>query len=110
MRVHVNKIPDIVQEFVLSNIVTGAPTDLAKFATGFFAPYVADAVKGMLQGPLATSLGVVGSDGMVDIDRAYASASASLEKTGGTLSVYGLIFRKDDLDTLNSIAKKYGGQ
>lgn len=109
MKVHVNKLPDIVQEFILSNIVTGAPTDLAKFGAGFFAPYIADAVKRMTEGPIPLALGVVDSEGMIDIDRAYSSAVSSLEKTGNTLSVYGLIFRKDDLDALNVIAKKYGG-
>lgn len=109
MKLHVNKIPDIVHEFILATVVSGAPTDLAKFGAGFFAPYVADAVKQMTSSPLATTLGVVDSDGMIDIDRAYTAAVSALEKTGGTVSTCGLIFRKDDLDALNSIAKKYGG-
>lgn len=111
MNLHVGKIPEVVQEYILTNVVVGAPTDLAKFGAGFLAPYVADLAKRYVSGKdsLASALGIVSSDGLIDVDKAAFSAKEALKQTGGKLSAFGLIFSAQDIDSLVAIARKYGG-
>lgn len=112
MNLHVGKIPEVVQEYILTNVVAGAPTDLAKFGVGFAAPYIADMAKRYAtgKGSLASALGIVDSAGLIDIDKAALSAKGALKQTGGKLSAFGLIFSAQDIDSLVAIARKYGGE
>ena len=109
MNLHVNKIPDIVTEFLMTRVVTKAPDSAMQFGFGFLVPYVAKSAQAMVGNPLLKNLGVVTNEGLIDLDAARASAIDALNKAGGKVTAYGVSFDRADIDALFEIANKYGG-
>lgn len=109
MNLHVNKVPDIVTEFLMTRVVTKAPDSAMQFGFGFLVPYVAKSAQATVNNPLLKNLGVVTGDGLIDLDTARASANEALAKAGGKVTAYGISFDRSDIDALFEIANKYGG-
>lgn len=109
MKLHSNKVPEVVSEFLLTRVISKAPTSASQFGFGFLVPYVAKASQDMLGQPWLKSLGVVDADSMIDLDTARASAVNALDKAGGKVTLYGVTFDRSDIDALAEIANKFGG-
>lgn len=107
MNLHVNKIPDIVTEFLMTRVVTKAPDSAMQFGLGFLVPYVAKSAQATVNNPLLKNLGVVTGDGLIDLDTARASANEALAKAGGKVTAYGISFDRSDIDALFEMAQKY---
>lgn len=109
MRLHTNKLPSVISEFLLARVVAKAPTSAAQFGFGFLVPYVSRATQTMLDRnrPMLTSLGIVDTDSMIDLESASSSAREALEKAGGKIEAFGLLFDRADLDAFSELANKY---
>ena len=109
MKIHSNKVPEIVSEFLLTRVVPKAPNSAAQFGYGFLVPYVAKSAQETTNAPLLKSLGVVDADGQIDLDTARVSAIDALDKAGGKVTLYGITFDRSDIDALFEISQKFGG-
>ncbi len=109
MRIHSNKIPDIVSEFLLTRVIPKAPNSATQFGYGFLVPYVAKTAQDMAGNTLLKSLGIIDAEGAIDLDTARTSANTALDKAGGRVTLYGVSFDRSDLDALFEIAQKFGG-
>lgn len=109
MRLHTNKLSNIVSEFLLSRVVAKAPTSATQFGVGFLVPYVANSVGSMVESnrPMLTSLGIVDDRSSIDLDTARSSAMSALEKSGGKVEMLGLVFDRSDIDALYEIAQRF---
>lgn len=109
MRIHSNKIPDVVSEFLLTRVIPKAPNSATQFGYGFLVPYVAKASQEMANNSLLKSLGIFDAEGAIDLDTARVSATSALDKAGGKVTMYGVSFDRSDIDALFEIAQKFGG-
>lgn len=109
MKLHTNKLPNVISEFLLTRVVAKAPTSAAQFGFGFVVPYVSTSIQTMVDRnrTMLTSLGIVGEDSMIDLDTAHSSAVSALEKAGGKVTAFGLVFDRSDIDALSELANRY---
>ena len=108
-RVPIQQIPTILSEFmdrVLVPLVAAEPGPkswLIKAGGIALASNSVNAINSMI--PSLKTIGIIGDDGMIDLDRLYSIASETMKTTPLTIGQFK--FGQPDVDTLRDIAMKY---
>lgn len=109
MRIAPGNIAPVVSEYFDSVIMPSAMSagGLKAFTVGFVGGLVARQTPSMVEQylPMAKALGLVDSDGMLNIDLAYEEAEKALSKA--PLMIAGYRVDREDLNRIRDIARRY---
>lgn len=111
MRMSVEKLPAVAQEFLETSIVPAAKgiNNLAGYGIGLLGSYTIGAYAKQLPQwlPKLQAVGLVDENKTIDIDQLHAEAVKWFEKV--PFDVMGFKPEKEDFDRLRDIMNKYGG-
>lgn len=109
MRMAVGNIPSVVSEYFETVLMPSAASagGLKAFTVGFLGGVVSRQTPSMVEQylPTAKALGLVDSEGMLNIDTVYEEATKALSKS--SVIVAGYRVDQDDLNKMRDIARKY---
>ncbi len=108
MKINHTDIPAIFSQF-LDAAVAPQATGMQKFGAYAAAFIVQSRMPQIMAqyGPVMKMAGVLGEDGMIDIDLAYNMAKFAMDKAG-TVNIAGYLADSSDIEQIYNIAKSYG--
>ena len=110
MLISVEKLPNVVRDYVSEVMVPHAPSQLFQFGLGFAIPYIDSTVNNTIERYKnhLTLIGVIDSNNMIDITKAMSAASDALAMCNNSISIGNLIkLDKSDIDRIATIANRY---
>lgn len=112
MKVHIDNVPRIISEYLITVIVPKMPSKLLQFGLAFGAYSLSSQTAQKLNSYLPTikMLGIVDDSNFIDLDNFEFCATKALEQAGHNIELYGYVVDKDDISSLIKIAQKYSVQ
>lgn len=113
MLVPVSQISTILKDYIMEAMLPKAPTTIEKASLGFVIPFLPNIVN-----KLYTSnkdkfklLGILDDkEENINLELAVEGAKSSLKVLGGKYIISNMSFDASDVDTISTIAQKYGIQ
>ena len=108
MKINHTDIPAIFSQFLDAAIAPQA-TGMQKFGAYAAAFIVQSRMPQIMAqyGPVMKMAGVLGDDGMIDVEVAYNMAKFAMDKAG-TVNIAGYLADSSDIEQIYNIAKSYG--
>lgn len=107
MKMHPNDIPVVFAQYLDQHIMPKA-NGWQKFGAGAAAFVIQQRLPHIMEqyGPTMAMAGILGEDGLIDIDMAYSMGKFGMEKAG-TVNIAGYLMDSSDIEQIYQISKNY---